>query len=118
MNGSSSNLVEPFKSAHFSLNLGTKILANIGTQHGSQYSTGLLRLTFAGFGSQYSTGLLRLTLAGFGSQYSTGLLRLTLAGFGSQYSTGLLRLTLAAHQSSQWLPSGSLILDCLVPKFS
>ena len=26
------NLVEPFKSAHFSLNLGTKILANIGTQ--------------------------------------------------------------------------------------
>ena len=26
--------------------------------------------------------------------------------------------SLSAHQSSRWLPSGSLILDCLVPMFS
>ena len=59
-----------------------------------------------------------ILLTRFGSlQSSSGFFRL-LAGFGSVSPPQDFFVSLPAHQSSQWLPSGSFILDCLVPIFS
>merc|ERR1711893_110247 len=106
----------------FLLGLGVLVLLRIFPSpcwvRECQSSTGFFRLLFWVRECQSSTGFFRLLFLGSGVSVLHRIFPSPFSGFGSVSPPQDFSVSLPTHQSSQWLPSGSLILDCLVPIFS